>query len=108
MVVTTRGSCSSDQERLGSSDDKIRMIIATKFATSMREAILEMFGYIKTTLIKQFDECYDAITKVVVAATTITVATARPHGRDSMQYWELNSTEPLEFDGTKDPTAAMR
>lgn len=52
MVVTTQGSGSSDLERPSSSDDEICGIISIEVAATMREAILEMCGSIKTTLIE--------------------------------------------------------
>ena len=56
------------------------MIIATEVATTIIEAISEMFGSIKNTLIETFDERYVAVTEADVIATTLTVAAARPQG----------------------------
>ena len=64
----------------GVSDDEICMMIHDEVATAIREAILEMFGSIKTTLIETFDERYVAITEADAAAATNTVTTARPQG----------------------------
>ena len=40
----------------GTSDEEIRRIIAKEVAATIREAIPEMFGSIKTMLIETFDE----------------------------------------------------
>lgn len=57
------------------------------------KAIEEEFGSIKTTMIEMFDECYVAVTEVVVVSTIVVVAT-RSHWGDSMQYQEFNNTKP--------------
>ena len=42
----------------GTSDEEIHRIIHEEVAAAIREAIPEMFGSIKTTLIETFDERY--------------------------------------------------
>lgn len=49
-----------------------------------REAILEMFGSIKTDIIKMFDERYIAVTEAAVAATIVIIIDVRPHMSDMM------------------------
>ena len=65
-------------ESSGDSHDEICWMIHDKVATTIREAIPEMFGSIKTTLIETFDERYAAVTKAPAAAVTAVVAATRP------------------------------
>lgn len=78
-TVVTRGSGSGDPERQNTSCEDICGIISTEVAMAVREAIPEVVGSIKITMIKMFDELYVAITQVVAATTTAVVATTRPH-----------------------------
>ena len=89
-------------------DEEIRQIIHKEVAATNQEATPKMFGSIKTTLIETFDEHYDAVIEVAVAASTAVVAAARPQGGDSLLFWEDSNTKPPEFDGTQDPIVAMR
>ena len=100
-MVGTRHS----PETSGVSDDEIRQMIHDEVATTIREAILEMFGSIKSTLIETFDKRYDAVTEAPAAAAT---AAVRPHGGDSLLYREFSNTNPPKFDGTQDLIPAMR
>ena len=59
-------------------DEEIRRIIHEEVAATIREAIPEMFGPIKTTQIETFNERYAAVTKVDAAASTAAVAVAKP------------------------------
>ena len=59
-------------------DEEICRIIHEEVAAAIREAIPEMFGSIKPTLIETFDERYAVITEVGDAAATAAVAVARP------------------------------
>nr|KAJ0188610.1 hypothetical protein LSAT_V11C900456990 [Lactuca sativa] len=102
MVITRNNLGSS-----GTSDEEICRIIHEEVAATIKEAIPNMFGSIKTTLIETFDERYTAVTEAVAAATA-TIATARPQGGDSLLFCEFSNTKPPEFDGTQDPIAAMR
>ena len=77
-MVVTRGLGSSNPERLSVSDDEIRMIVASEVATTIREAIPEMFGFVRTILIETFYERYAAITEADVAAATATLDAVRP------------------------------
>lgn len=108
MVMITRGSSSSDPERSGTSDEEILRIIAAMLTTTMREAIPEMFKYVKTTLIDLFNKHYTVFTKVATVAATTSVATVRPHGGYLMQYQEFNNMKSPKFDGVMEPIAAMR
>ena len=87
-------------ESSGVSDEEIRRIIHEEVAAAIRAEIPEMFGSIKTTLIKTFDERYAALTDADVAAATTAVAAARPQGGDALLYREFSNTKPPEFDGT--------
>lgn len=107
MVVTTRGLGSSDPKSLGTSNDEILRIITAKVAAVMREMIFDNFGSIKIMLIELFDERYVVVTKVAVASATSVVAATRPHGGDSMQYWEFKNRKPMDFDGNKYPIATI-
>ena len=61
----------------GVSDEELRQMIHDEVAAAIRAEIPEMFGSIKTTLIKTFDERYAALTDAAIAAA---VAAARPQG----------------------------
>lgn len=73
-MVVIRGSRSGvgNLERTGPSDE-ICGIIAAAVAMASREAIPELFGFIKTALIEEFDGCYVVVMQVATAATTIVV-----------------------------------
>lgn len=81
MVVTNPGIGCSDPKKTGNIDDEIHMIIAAEVAATMMEAVPQMFGSVKTTMIELFDELYDSVTEVVVV---VAVAATRLHGGDSM------------------------
>lgn len=53
-MVVTRGLGSNDPKRLSASDDENRWIVAAEVAASIREVILKMFRFVKTTLIETF------------------------------------------------------
>ena len=74
IVVLTRHNPGSS----GTSDEGIRMIIVEEVVAGIREAILEMLGSIKTTLIETFDERYAAITEAA-AATAVAATVVRSH-----------------------------
>ena len=65
-------------ESSGVSDYEIRRMIHDEVAATIREAILEMFGSIKTTLIETFDERYAAVYEAAAVAAIATIAAARP------------------------------
>ena len=67
-------------ESSGVSDEEICRLIHEEVGAAIRAEIPEMFGSIKTTLIESFDERYAALTDVVVAVATTSVAAARPQG----------------------------
>lgn len=54
------------------------MIIVIKVAVTIMEAILEVFGSIKTVMIELFHNCYAVVTKIVVATATMVIVIARP------------------------------
>lgn len=58
------------------------------------EAISEMFGSVKTTMIELFDECYVTISKVVAAVATIVITAAGFQGRVMMQYRDFSNMKP--------------
>ena len=84
----------------GVSDKELRQMIHDEVAVAIHTKTPEMFGSIKTTLIKTFDERYTAYTEAVAAAATANVVVARPQGCDSLLYLEFNNTKTLDFDGT--------
>lgn len=67
-----------------------------------------MFGFVKTTMIELFDECYIAITEDTTDAAIAYVATVGLQMRGMIQYRDFNNMRPPEFDGVKDPIATMR
>lgn len=84
-MVMTRGSGSSVGVQDGSrlSDDVIRDLISAKVTVIVREAIPEIFGCIKTTLIEIFNECN---TSIVDFATTGVVAIIVSQGVGFINY----------------------
>lgn len=100
MVCTCHNPGSS-----GTSDEEICMIIHEEVAATIREAIPEMSGSIKTTLIETFDERYAVVTEVAAAAA---IAAARLQGGDSLLFREFSNTKPPEFDETQILIATMR
>ena len=88
-MVITQDSGSNDPERHSASDDVIRRIVATEVATTIREAIPKMFGSVKTTLIKTFDNRYVAVTEAAAAVATATLATVRPQ---EVIRWRIRSS----------------
>ena len=75
---------------------------------AVREAILEMFKFVKTILIEMFDERYVAAIEVAAATTTTVVPAAGLQGGGSIKYREFNNMKPLKFDGVKDPIMVIR
>ena len=65
-MVVTRGLGSNNPKRPSTNDDEIYRIVAEEVAATIREAIPEMFGSIKTTLIENFDERYVAVTRLLL------------------------------------------
>ncbi|KAL7592767.1 hypothetical protein Lser_V15G32017 [Lactuca serriola] len=60
---SSTGSGFSDPERLSARDDKIHNIVTAEVAAKIKEAIQEMLGFVKTMLIKNFDEHYVGVTE---------------------------------------------
>lgn len=77
-MVFTIGSSSGygegDQDRLGLADDWIWELIATEVVATIWSSILDLFGSIKTTMIKIFDDHYDALTETAAVVDTVVVA----------------------------------
>ena len=99
-MVVTQGSGSNNPDKPGTNDDDFRWIVAIEVTAEIRGAISEMFGSIKTMLIKTFDKRYATITEATVVAATTVVSAVRPQGGDSLWYREFNNMKPTEFDGT--------
>ena len=53
------------------------MIIATKVPKAIKEVTPELFGMVKTAMIELFDDHYDALAEVIVAATPSVVSSIR-------------------------------
>ena len=62
------------------SDEEIQRTILGEVARTIREAIPELFGSIKTTLIETFDERYVAVTEATVVAATAALPVATLQG----------------------------
>ena len=77
----------------GFSDNEIRRMIHDEVAATIQEAIPEMFGSIKNTLIEMFDERYFVVSEVAAAVATAAVVAARPHGGASLLYQEFKEIE---------------
>lgn len=67
-----------------------------------------MFRTIKTKLITVFDERYVVISIMAFVVATVVVTTTASSGDKDMPYQEFNKIKPLDFDGLRDPIAAMR
>lgn len=68
----------------------------------------EVFGSVKTTLIKEFDMRYPAIVQAAIITTTTTVAITGLQRGGAMQYQDFSNMQPSEFKGDKDPIIAIR
>lgn len=81
-MAIMRGSRSrvDGSERPRLTDDDILEMITTQVTKVVREAILEMFGSIKTVMIEIFDERYGAVTEAAIVVTTAVVATTELQG----------------------------
>lgn len=62
-------------------DDEIHVMITTQVTREVRDAITEMFGSVKITMIELFDERYATVSEAVVTAATTTVAAVGFQGR---------------------------
>lgn len=109
-MAITRGSGSGANvsERLGLTGDEIHEMITTQVTMSVREAIPEIFGYVKTTVIELFDELYAFVSELVVVTATVVVVVIGFRGRRMLQYHDFSNTKPLEFDEVRDLITAMR
>lgn len=109
-MAITRGSGSGANvsERLGLTGDEIHEMITTQVTMSVREAIPEIFGYVKTTVIELFDELYAFVSELVVVTATVAVVVVGFRGRRMLQYHDFGNTKPLEFDEVRDLITAMR
>ena len=67
-----------------------------------------MLGSIKTTIIELFDDCYVALSEVIVVAATAAVVFVGVRGERAFRYQDFDNTKPLEFDGVKDLIVALR
>ena len=85
MVVIRGSRLGTDgMERPNLSDNEIHEMITTHVTFEVREAILEVFGSIKTTLINMFDEHYATIAKAAAVVTTATISATKFHGGGSI------------------------
>lgn len=66
--------------------------------TSVLGKVLELFGSIKTVMMKYFDDRYVALTEDVVAPATTAVAAVGVRGEQSFQYRDFDNTKPMVFD----------
>lgn len=90
--------------RAGLSDEEIRVIIAEDVIEVISKAIIQLFGLLKTMMIKKFVRCYDAFTQAAAAiATRIVVIVGFQRG-GAMQYRELSHAKPPEFKSDKKVT----
>lgn len=81
MVTTRRsGSGSDGPVRRGLDKDEIRLLITTQVTFAVRQVILKVFRYIKTTMIEIFDERYVVVTEVVSAACIASITAIGLHG----------------------------
>lgn len=73
----------------------------------VREAILEMFGFVLTTIVEFIDERYVVVNEVAAVVAIATVGAVRLQARRKMQYRIISNTNPLKLDGVKDPIISM-
>ena len=91
MVVTRRlvtgsriGSGAGSQDRPALSVDHVSEIIREEVIGVVWKQFPGMFWSIKTVVVEYFDECYAAITEMVVAVAIATVTTTR--GRSWLSF----------------------
>lgn len=112
MAITRGSEYGADgMERQGLTDYEICEMITTLVTMAARVVILEIFGFVKTTLIVLFYERYVAVTKDVAPTATATVATtiittAGVQG-GGVQVWDFNNMKSSDFDGVNDPIVNM-
>ena len=59
-------------------------------------------------MIELFDNRHVVLSKDVVSATTVTVATIGVRGERTFQYWYFDNMKPLWFDGVWDLIVEIR
>ena len=86
-MVVTGGSGSiagglggGEPVRLVVLDDEIRNLITVEVVAAVQGAMSEMFGSVKTVMIKLFDERYVVVTDATIAVAAVAIATARVGG----------------------------
>ena len=62
-----------------------------------RTQLPDMFGSINTAMVEYFDQRYTALSKDVVVAATIVVATVGISVGTTFQYRDLDNTKPPTF-----------
>lgn len=84
-------------------DDEIHEIITTQVTMIVRQAMSEMFGFVKIVMIELFEERYATVSEPVVV-----VDATRFHGRGMMRYRDFSYMKSPEFDGVKDLIVSIR
>lgn len=81
MAITrSLGSGADGLKKPGLTDSEICEMITTQMTMAVMEAILRMFGSVKTAMIEMFDERYVVVTEVDAVTGTTIVATAGVQG----------------------------
>ena len=73
-----------------------------------RDQIPELFGSINTARMEFFDDIYAKLSEAVAVVATVDVVAAGIGIRRAFLYQDFNNTNPLIFDGVRDPIIAMR
>ena len=108
MYTRGSGSTVGSPERPCLTDDDICKLIATKVYAVIQGAIPEVFGSIKTVMIKSFDERYAFVSETATTVATATIVDTGVQGRGLIQHQDISNTKPLEFHGVKDLIVAIR
>ena len=108
VTIRDLGSGIGCPERIGSSDEVICGIINVEVAMAIRDVIQELFGFVKTTQIEEFDGCCVTVTQVTDVTTTAVVASVGLQGGERMQYREFSNTKPPKFSRDKNLIVCFR
>ena len=110
MVTTSevkdRSGPGSGAGRQGESvalDDRIREILHEEVVARFRDQLSGMLASMKTTMIENFDEQYDALSETDAAIATAAATATRVGSGQVFQYQDFDNKKPLSFDGGVGP-----
>lgn len=110
-MVFTRGSGYGSgvggQDGSWLTNDQIWEMIVVEVGIGIWGSILELFGFIKISMIELVDDRNPTLSKATDAAATATVASIGVWGERAFQYRDSDNKKPPKFNGIKDPIVEM-